>query len=146
MTYSRCRAVCALVALLPLLACVSKESYRQKADEAIILADRVRTLDEQLAARQRQIELLGNEKIDLNRQCGDIRQQLVDREDDLNRARADIARLESVLSARDAETGRTLSEMRQTVELLREENRVLGERLRLQEREPPRTNEKSPAH
>lgn len=130
MSHLHRRALCALFLFVPLTACVATGTYQQKVDEVTALAGKIRTLDEQAQGRQRQIDQLTTEKIDLNRQLGELRQQATDRLEDLNRARGDIARLESVLAARNEETGKALSEMRQAVERLQDENRRLNDQLR----------------
>jgi chemotaxis protein MotB len=49
----------------------------------------------------------------------------IHQQQDLLRARADLQRLEGILSARSTETGAALAELRQTVDRLEEENRDL---------------------
>lgn len=111
-------------------ACVSREAYQKKNDEVTNLTTRLHTLEDQILSYQRQVAQCQTDKTDLNSRLSELRQSAVDRQEDLDRARGDIARLESVLSARSEETGRVLNEMRQTIDRLQEENRALSDRLR----------------
>jgi len=105
--------------------CVSKANYQRKADEAMQLAETVRGLesDYQQLARHKETLIASND--DLHRQLTAALENSSSLQQDLLRARADIDRLEKVLSARSEETGKALAEMRQTIDQLQAENQQL---------------------
>ena len=120
--------IVALLLATSLLAagCVSKSTYQRKVDEATQLTETVRGLetDYQLLVRQKEALIAGNDE--LNRQLTDALEKSSNLQQDLLRARADIDRLEKVLSARSEETGKALAEMRQTIDRLQAENQDLA--------------------
>jgi chemotaxis protein MotB len=120
--------IVALLLATSLLAagCVSKSTYQRKVDEGTQLAETVRGLetDYQQLARQKEALVDGNDQ--LNRQLTDAMEKSSNLQQDLLRARADIDRLEKVLSARSEETGKALAEMRQTIDRLQADNQDLA--------------------
>jgi chemotaxis protein MotB len=106
--------------------CVSKSTYQTKVDEAATLKETVQGLeiDYQQLAKQKEALLASND--DLNRQLTDALGKSSNLQQDLLRARADIDRLEKVLSARSAETGKAMAEMRQTIDRIQAENQELA--------------------
>ena len=109
--------------------CVSKSTYQRKVDEATQLTETVRGLEtdyEQLV-KQKEALIAGNDQ--LNRQLTDAMEKSSNLQQDLLRARADIDRLEKVLSARSEETGKAMAEMRQTIDRLQAENQDLAHRV-----------------
>jgi chemotaxis protein MotB len=106
--------------------CVSKSTYQRKVDETTQLTETVRGLetDFQQLARQKEALIAGNDE--LNRQLTDALEKSSNLQQDLLRARADIDRLEKVLSARSEETGKAMAEMRQAIDLLQTENQGLA--------------------
>lgn len=118
--------LCALLLALPLFAgCVSKSTYQQKVDETAALTKTVAGLETELEELlQRQGELAGrNDK--LNQSLTDALSRNSGLQQDLGRARADIDRLEKVLSARSREAGEAMAEMRQSIDRLESEKREL---------------------
>lgn len=109
--------------------CVSKANYQRKADEAMQLAETVRGLesDYQQLARHKETLIASND--DLHRQLTAALENSSSLQQDLLRARADIDRLEKVLSARSEETGKALAEMRQTIDQLQAENQQLAQQV-----------------
>jgi chemotaxis protein MotB len=120
--------IIALLLAISLLAagCVSKSTYQTKVDEATQLTETIRGLeaDYQQLAKQKEALIAGNDE--LNRQLTDAMEKSSNLQQDLLRARADIDRLEKVLSARSEETGKAMAEMRQTIDRLQAENQDLA--------------------
>lgn len=116
-----------LLLALTLLAsgCVSKANYQKKVDEAVQLAETVRGLESDYQQLVRHKETLIASNDDLHRQLTAALENSSSLQQDLLRARADIDRLEKVLSARSEETGKALAEMRQTIDRLQAENQQL---------------------
>ncbi len=115
-----------LVAALLVSGCVSKSTHQRKVDEALHLVDTVRGLetDYQQLARHKDALIASNDE--LTRQLTAALEKSSSLQQDLLRARADIDRLEKVLSARSEETGKAMAEMRQTIDRLQEENQGLA--------------------
>jgi len=120
-----------LAALIPLTlaACVSKADYQRQADHAAILATSIEELeaDYQSLLRINGDLLTYNEKIE--GQLEEARRRNDGLEQDLVRARADLERIESVLTARDEETGEALAQMRQEIDRLETANRALRQEI-----------------
>ena len=120
--------IVALLLATSLLAagCVSKSTYQRKVDEAALLEETVRGLetDYQQLVKQKEALVAGNDQ--LNRQLTDAMEKSSNLQQDLLRARADLDRLEMVLSARSEETGKAMAEMRQTIDRLQAENQDLA--------------------
>ncbi|BCA79236.1 OmpA family protein [Desulfuromonas sp. AOP6] len=120
-----------LAALIPLAltACVSKADYQRKADQAAILAASIEELeaDYQSLVRINGDLLTYNEKVEAQRD--EARRRNEGLEQDLVRARADLERIESVLTARDEETGEALAQMRQEIDRLETANRALRQEI-----------------
>lgn len=117
----------ALCLALPFFAgCVSKSTYQQQLDETTRLNKTVEGLEAEIEdLLQRQGELAGRNDA-LNHDLTDALARASALQQDLDRARADIDRLEKVLTARSQEAGSAMAEMRQTIDRLQEENRELG--------------------
>jgi chemotaxis protein MotB len=90
------------------------------------LTETVRGLetDYQQLAKLKEALIASNDE--LNRQLTDALEKSSNLQQDLLRARADIDRLEKVLSARSEETGKAMAEMRQTIDRLQAENQDLA--------------------
>lgn len=106
--------------------CVSKATHQGKVDEAFQLSETVRSLefDYQQLARHKDTLIASNDE--LNRQLTAALERSSNLQQDLLRARADIDRLEKVLSARSEESGKAMAEMRRTIDHLQAENQELG--------------------
>jgi len=115
-----------LAASLLTAGCVAKSTYQAKVDEAAQLMEQVRNLeaDYQQIVSQKDSLIASND--DLNRQLTDALEKSSNLQQDLIRARADIDRLEKILSARSEETGKAISEMRRTIDRLQAENQELS--------------------
>lgn len=117
-----------LLAIL-LAGCVSKAEYQRKSDEAAHLATAQTELERdynQLLIQQqllaKRYDQRGLELEEANSVNNDLRQNQL-------RATTDIDRLEKVLSERSASAGAAMSEMRQTIDRMEEEKRVLTAQL-----------------
>lgn len=111
--------------LLTLSGCVSQANYQRKVDEA----EQLQLLSRGLEADYQQLLEHRDQLASINSELGDKLAKALEntsaQQQDLLRARADLERLEGILSARSAETGATLSKLRQSVDRLEEENREL---------------------
>lgn len=117
-----------LIALLS-SGCVTTGTYEQKVDEARLLGDTVKALESEYAGLMKQKEGLVLEKKELTQNLTASLQQSADLQQDLVRARADSDRLERVLSARSQETGQAMTEMRQNIDRLENDNRQLQQQV-----------------
>jgi len=113
----RCLSIILLAALL-LGGCVGKAKYLEKVDEA--------------AATQKKLNETILERNDLKKRLADAELKIDGQTQDLQRATADIERLEQVLSTRSAEAGAAMTEMRQTINRLEAENRDLTNQLEME--------------
>lgn len=116
-----------LVGLLAVVlsGCVSRGNYDLKAAEAEQLQQLARGLEadyQQLLEHRDQLASLNR---DLGEKLAKALENTSAQQQDLLRARADLERLEGILTARSAQTGAELSELRQTVDRLEQENREL---------------------
>ena len=119
--------------------CVKKSTYQAQVDETSRLAETIRSLEAERDALRERVEKLVARNDGLNRDLTEALARNSGLQQDLLRARADLDRLEKVLSARGEETGKAMAEMRQTIDRLEEENRDLArqveqERLARQQR------------
>jgi chemotaxis protein MotB len=123
----RCSALLPLSALLlfTLCGCVSKAHYQRKADEAEQLQHLARGLEADYQQLLEHRDRLAANNSELGEKLTKALADTSAQQQDLLRARADLQRLEGILSARSAETGEALAELRQTVDRLEEENREL---------------------
>jgi chemotaxis protein MotB len=115
-----------LATLLLAAGCVSKSTYQTKVEEATQLTETVRGLESDYQQLVKQKDTLIASNDDLNRQLTDALDKSSNLQQDLLRARADLDRLEMVLSARSEETGKAMAEMRQTIDRLQAENQDLA--------------------
>ncbi len=126
----RVTLLCIPVLLLLLTpACVSKSAYQRKNDEVQHLTATVADLEADYSQAIAQQKTLAERYDELNRQLEAVSQENAALRQDKLRDAADITRLEKALSARSAETGAAMSEMRQTIDRLEQEKRELGESL-----------------
>lgn len=115
--------------LISLAGCVSSSVHQLKVDEAERLQTEVQALEGEFRELLEERERLIQRGDDLQSQTTAIMAHNSALQQDLLRSRADIERVEKILSARGAEAGAALAEMRQTVDHLQEENRRLASRL-----------------
>lgn len=110
---------------LALSGCVSRGYYDLKAAEAEQLQQLARGLEvdyQQLLEHRDQLAALNRE---LGEKLAKALENTSAQQQDLLRARADLERLEGILTARSAQTGAELSQLRQSVDRLEQENREL---------------------
>jgi chemotaxis protein MotB len=118
-----------LFVLILFTGCVSKSTYRQQLEEAARLSESVQGLESELQdLLDKQAELAARND-ELNQSLTDALSRNSALQQDLGRARADIDRLERVLSARSEEAGNAMAEMRRTIDRLESENRDLAQQV-----------------
>ncbi len=118
--------------LLPCLlfsGCVRSSTYQTKVDEAAQLAQSLKNLQARYEKLSKQKEELSARNDELGRNLTDVQQKSAGLQEDLDRARGDIDRLEKVLSARSEKAGTAMAEMRKTIDGLEEKNRDLSQQL-----------------
>lgn len=115
--------------VLSLGGCVSKSAHQLKVDEAERLTESVQALEGEFRELLEDRDRLTHRGDDLQRQLTDILARNSALQQDLLRTRADIERLEKILSARSIEAGAALAEMRQTIDRLQEQNRQVANQL-----------------
>jgi len=115
-----------LAALLPCGGCVTSSTYQKKVDEASQLAEALGGLEADYRQLTRQKEDLVVDNDELNRRLTEALEKSSNLQQDLLRARADIDRLEKVLSARSEETGKAMAEMRLSIDRLEADNQALA--------------------
>ncbi len=109
--------------------CVSEGVHRQKLEENSHLQEVIRSLKADYEALLNDKQRLIERNDDLNNQLlEDIRRSRL-LQQDLDRAKSDLARVEKVLEARSAEAGTALAEMRQTIDQLTADNQQLTQQL-----------------
>lgn len=109
--------------------CVSKSVFQRKSDEADHYAALSRNLEQdyaKLAEQQKQMALRYDE---IARQMEDARSTSAALRQDNLRAKADIERLEKILADRNNETGIAMTDLRQSIDRLQEENHQLTTQL-----------------
>lgn len=123
-----------LLITLLLAGCVSKADYQRISDEAKHLSTARIELErdyDRLLTQQRQLALQFDQRGQQLEEAAGANEAL---RQDLLRATADIARLEKILSERNAATGAALSEMRQTIDRLEQQKRELTAQLEQEQR------------
>lgn len=117
------------ISLTLLYGCVAKSTYIEKTEEAAHLQSSLKTLESDyndLLNKQREF---AERNEALNTTLTETLTRNTDLAQDLQRSRADIERVEKVLSARSEETAKALTEMRQTIDRLENDNRTLESNL-----------------
>ena len=126
----RLSLLCALPLILFLLSgCVSKSTYQQQVDETERLSATIQNLEKELQQLLEKQAELATRNDDLNQSLADALARNTALQQDLSRARADIDRLERVLSARSEEAGEAMAEMRRTIDDLENRNRELNQQV-----------------
>lgn len=118
-----------LLTTLLVSGCVSKNAYQLKSDEVRNMQAMIADLERDYEQAVEQQKVLAARYDELNAQMETLTQENETLRQDKLRAAADIDRLESILSARSAETGAALTEMRETIERLEQEKKELNDRL-----------------
>jgi len=103
--------------------CVSTSTFQQKADEAASLQQSLAQTEQARKELQIAQEQCQSERDSATRQLQSCSKAAAEQKNALERAQADVARLETVLTDRSQETGKALSEMRQTIARLDDETR-----------------------
>ena len=106
--------------------CVSEGVHRQKLAENAHLEEVIRNLQADYEALQYDKKQLTDRNDELNTQLLEAIKRSSLLQQDLDRARSDLARVEKVLQARSAEAGAALTSMRQTIDQLTEENQQMA--------------------
>lgn len=106
--------------------CVSEGVHRQKLEENAHLEEVIRNLQADYEALQYDKKQLTDRNDELNTQLLEAIKRSSLLQQDLDRARSDLARVEKVLQARSAEAGAALTSMRQTIDQLTEENQQMA--------------------
>lgn len=110
---------------LALSGCVSRGHYDLKAAEAEQLQQLARGLEVDYQQLLEHRDQLASRNSELGEKLAQALETTSTRQQDLLRARADLERLEGILTARSAQTGAELSHLRQSVDRLEQENREL---------------------
>jgi chemotaxis protein MotB len=115
--------------LFLLSGCVSKSTYQQQVDETERLSATIQNLEKELQQLLEKQAELATRNDDLNQSLADALARNTALQQDLSRARADIDRLERVLSARSEQAGEAMAEMRRTIDDLENRNRELNQQV-----------------
>ena len=109
--------------------CVSKATFESKVAEV----DSLKASFDQLEKDYQNLQQQKDHQVEKNRELSAKLGETLDRnaalQDDLQRAKADIDRVESILQSRSAESGAAMKEMRQTIDRLETEKRDLQAQL-----------------
>lgn len=114
-----------LCSLLLLTSCVSKGVHQQQLDENAHLREVINSLKADYEALLREKKNVISRNQELNDQLLETIKRNGLLQQDLDRARSDLARLEKVLQNRSAEAGAAMADMRQTIDTLTAENQRL---------------------
>ena len=121
---------CLMLCLAVMLsACVSKAVHQQQLDENAHLRSVIKSLEsdyERLKGDKKQLAELND---NLNKRILEAIERNKLLQEDFMRARTDLERIEKVLADRSAEAGKAMSEMRQEIDRLVEDNNLLRQQL-----------------
>jgi len=131
-TNVRCLCIVILVGALLTSGCVSKSTYQQKVDEAARLQQDYASLGAAHETLLSEHAATVAERDQLQHQLTEALTRINGQQQDLERADADIKRLEQVLTARSAEAGAAMTEMRQTIDRLETEKRDLANQVEME--------------
>mgnify|MGYP001255522043 CR=1 FL=1 len=109
--------------------CVSKSVYQQQLTENAHMEEVIRNLQADYEALQYDKKQLMGRNDDLNVQLLEAIKRSGLLQQDLERARADLVRIEKVLQNRSAEAGAALANMRETIDQLTEQNQQMAEKI-----------------
>lgn len=120
--------LCSLLAV----GCVSTSTHKKSVDEAAALSSNLATLTADHQKLQNKEATCATDLADSQLRLTETEKQLEEKQLALARAQADIVRIEKVLSDRDQEAGRTMTQMRQETDRLTAElQQVKKERAQL---------------
>ena len=118
----------AILSLISLAAgCVSTSTHKMSVDQAAALAANLTDLTAEHRELQDQAALCSKDLAENERRWAETQKQLVEKQIALERSQADIVRIEKVLSDRNQEAGRTMTQMRQEIDRLNVELQRLKE-------------------
>ncbi|PKN13481.1 MAG: chemotaxis protein MotB [Deltaproteobacteria bacterium HGW-Deltaproteobacteria-4] len=123
-----------ILSLISLLAagCVSTSTHKKSVDEAAALSANLSALTAEHGKLQDQTALCSKDLANSERRWAETQKQLDEKQIALERAQADIVRIEKVLSDRNQEAGKTMTQMRQEIDRLTTEiHKVKEERAQL---------------
>jgi chemotaxis protein MotB len=118
-----------ILSLVSLLAagCVSTSTHKKIVDEVAALSANLTDLTAEHRKLQDQAALCSKDLADSERRRAETQKQLDEKQIALERAQADIVRIEKVLSDRNQEAGKTMTQMRQEIDRLNAELQKLQE-------------------
>jgi predicted nucleic acid-binding Zn-ribbon protein len=117
MKHLRSLTILSLVSLLS-AGCVSTSTHKKSVDEAAALSANLTDLTAEHGKLEDQAALCSKDLADSERRRAETQKQLGEKQIALERAQADIVRIEKVLSDRNQEAGKTMTEMRQEIDRL----------------------------
>ena len=120
---------------LSLTACVSTTVHQQKLDENLHLQSVVKDLEADYERLKEDKSRLAERNDGLNQRLLESIERNKLLQEDLMRSRADLERVEKVLSSRSAEAGAAIAEMRQKIDMLNENNNNLQQQLEVERQE-----------
>ncbi len=122
-----------LMSLLAASGCVSKKTYEEAVEEAALREQSIKTVETRNTELRSEISELRGRISEIEQRLANALADKSALSQDLLRARADLDRLEKLLSSRGEETGRAMTEMRRTIDRLQAENRDLSTELEKQQ-------------
>ena len=131
MKHLRSLTILCLISLLA-VGCVSTSTHKKSVDEAAALAANLTDLTAEHVKLQDQATVCSKDLADSERRRSETQKQLDEKQIALERAQADIVRIEKVLSDRNQEAGEAMTQMRQEIDRLTTElQKVKEERAQL---------------
>ena len=126
MKHLRSLTILTLVSLLA-AGCVSTSTHKKSVDQASALSANLTDLTAEHQKLQDQASLCSKDLADSERRRAETQKQLDEKQIALERAQADIVRIERVLSDRNQEAGKTMTQMRQEIDRLTAESQKIKE-------------------
>ena len=121
---------CLMLCLAVMLsACVSKAVHQQQLDENAHLRSVIKSLESDYERLKGDKTKLAELNDNLNKRILEAIERNKLLQEDFMRARTDLERIEKVLADRSAEAGKAMSEMRQEIDRLIEDNNLLRQQL-----------------
>lgn len=109
--------------------CVSTSQHQKTLDEAAALAANLTSLEAEFQNLKSKEALCSKNLEESERRRAETQSQLEEKQLNLERAQADIIRIEKVLADRNQEAGRTMTQMRQEIDRLTEQVKLQDEEL-----------------
>lgn len=131
MKHLRSLTILCLISLLA-VGCVSTSTHKKSVDEVAVLSANLTDLTAEHGKLQDQATVCSKDLADSERRRSETQKQLDEKQIALERAQADIVRIEKVLSDRNQEAGEAMTQMRQEIDRLTTElQKVKEERAQL---------------